>query len=142
MLVRHWRNLNLWRWGVDFITYPCRTARPGNGRFWVIPVSLWKQYSGNEKNPDNFRSEYCFHVPAISCMIRWQKASTWVSISLLCIRNLHVKDAKNAKSECIFIKILLRNSIKSKKINSFSSAKLNIINMNHTQFHLCWKAGS
>jgi hypothetical protein len=28
--------------------YPGRTARPGNGRFRVIPVILWKQYFGRK----------------------------------------------------------------------------------------------
>jgi hypothetical protein len=69
----------------------CIPGRPGNGRFRVIPVILWKQYSGRKvfgffqmisgrflpesrgswqestgKNLDNFWPEYCFHVPAIS----------------------------------------------------------------------------
>ncbi len=71
------------------------TTRFGNYRFRVISVILWKQYSRRKfvgfflmisgrllpestrnwqestgKNPDNFRSKYCFHVPAISCRIR------------------------------------------------------------------------
>ncbi len=97
--------------------YPGRTGRPGNGRFRVIPVFLWKQYSGwkffgffpmlsarflpestgswqesTGKDPKIFRTEYCFHVPAISgtflqdmvtfphlsCEIRWPESSTWV----------------------------------------------------------------
>jgi hypothetical protein len=70
---------------------PGRTVRPGNGRFRVIPLILWKQYSDRKfvgfspmisgrflakntgswqestgKNLDRFRPEYCFHVPAIS----------------------------------------------------------------------------
>ena len=70
---------------------PGRTVRPGTGRSRLIPVVLWKQYSDRKifgffpmisswfllksmgscqestgKNPDNFRSEYCFYVTAIS----------------------------------------------------------------------------
>ncbi len=76
-------------------------------------LGSWKQYSGREfselfsvdsgrirpeiigKNPGNFRREYCFHIPDISCVslqdpvtfphisckIRWQERSPWVVFS-------------------------------------------------------------
>jgi hypothetical protein len=71
--------------------YPIVTQVKQCGRFRVILVILWKQYSGRKifgffpmlsarflqestgswqesvgKNPDNFRPEYCFYVLAIS----------------------------------------------------------------------------
>ncbi len=85
------------------LLFPGRRVRPRNGRFRVIAVILWKQYSCRkaqkvgrnppEEKPKTFRSEYCFHVPAISgaflqdtvtiphlsCRILWPESSTWVA---------------------------------------------------------------
>jgi hypothetical protein len=35
-----------------------------SGRFLLESRGSWQEFTGT--NPDNFRSEYCFHVPAIS----------------------------------------------------------------------------
>ncbi|CAM4989334.1 unnamed protein product, partial [Rotaria socialis] len=70
---------------------PGRTVRPGNGRFRVVPLILWKQYSGwkffaffpvisDQFLPEStgtwqestgkvqpyFRPKYCLHIPEIS----------------------------------------------------------------------------
>ncbi len=54
----------------------------------------------------------------------------------ICIINFYVKYTKNSKTECILIIIMLKNSIKSEKPNSFSNIYLNIIEINHPQLHL------
>jgi hypothetical protein len=65
------------------------------GRFLPESRGSWQESTG--KNLDNFRPEYCFHVPPISgvflqetmtfphlsCRIRWPESSTWDKVTCL-----------------------------------------------------------
>jgi hypothetical protein len=52
--------------------YPGRAVRPGNGRFRVIPLILWKQYSGRKFSGFFFR-----WFSAGFCRIRQLESSSW-----------------------------------------------------------------
>ncbi len=86
-----------------FYPFPGRTNRSENYRFRVIPVILWKQYSGRkifgffpmiscrkaqkvDRNPpEKIRTIFGRNTtsmfqrfPVFSCRIRWVESSTWV----------------------------------------------------------------
>jgi hypothetical protein len=64
--------------------------------------------------------------------IKGRGINLYLLVLLLCVINLYVENIKNVIIECFLLKIILKNSIKSRKDNSILTSDINIIKIKHT----------